>query len=159
MITIKDYAKDKGISYEAVRKQVKRYKEELKDHISIQNRTQFLDDYAVDFLNEKRNENPIIIQEQAKDEELERLREENKNLLMKMVAIQDKMAAIQEELNQARKELSEEKDQIKQMQAEQIVLLEQKLEPAPAQEQPEQKHWWNFWKKIRKGERKNVNIK
>lgn len=147
MITIKDYAKDKGISYEAVRKQVKRYKEELKDHISIQNRTQFLDDYAVDFLNEKRNENPIIIQEQAKDEELERLREENKNLLMKMVAIQDKMAAIQEELNQARKELSEEKDQIKQMQAEQIVLLEQKLEPAPEVQMPEKKHWWQMWKK------------
>lgn len=100
MITIKDYAKDKNISYEAVRKQVKRYKEELKDHISIQNRTQFLDDFAVDFLNERRNESPIIIQEQAKDEELERLREENKNLLIKMVSIE-------EELKQVLKELSE----------------------------------------------------
>ncbi len=134
MITIKDYAKDKNISYEAVRKQVKRYKEELKDHISIQNRTQFLDDFAVDFLNERRNESPIIIQEQAKDEELERLREENKNLLIKMVSIE-------EELKQVLKELSEEKDQIKQLQTEKIALLEQKLEPE------QKKRWWKIWRK------------
>lgn len=134
MITIKDYANDKNISYEAVRKQVKRYKEELKDHISIQNRTQFLDDFAVDFLNERRNESPIIIQEQAKDEELERLREENKNLLIKMVSIE-------EELKQVLKELSEEKDQIKQLQTEKIALLEQKLEPE------QKKRWWQIWRK------------
>ena len=84
VITIKDYAKDKGISYEAVRKQVKRYAtDELKDHIVVQGRTQLLDEYAVDFLNQKRNESPIIIQEQSKDEELERLKEENKQLLIR----------------------------------------------------------------------------
>ena len=56
MISIKDYAKNKGVSYEAVRKQVNRYKDELDGHIHKQNRTQYLDDEAVTFLDSKRAE-------------------------------------------------------------------------------------------------------
>ena len=39
MISLKDYAKNKGVSYEAVRKQVSRYREELEGHIQKVNRT------------------------------------------------------------------------------------------------------------------------
>lgn len=133
VITIKDYAKDKGISYEAVRKQVKRYAtDELKDHIVVQGRTQFLDEYAVDFLNQKRNESPIIIQEQSKDEELERLKEENKQLLIRIASLQD--------------ELLKEKEEVKILQTEKIHLLELKVEPEPESEpERKKKKWWKFW--------------
>ena len=44
MVTLKEYAEKKSISYEAVRKQVSRYREELGDHIKKEGRTQYLDD-------------------------------------------------------------------------------------------------------------------
>ena len=44
MITIKDYAKQKGVSYEAIRKQIKRYEDELEGHLVKQNRFLMLDD-------------------------------------------------------------------------------------------------------------------
>lgn len=133
MITMKEYANNKHISYEAVRKQVKRYaEEELKDHVVVQGRTQFLDDFAVEFLNERRNENPIIIQEQSKDEELELLKEENKQLLIRIASLQD--------------ELLKEKEEVKILQTEKIHLLELKVEPEPESEpEREKKKWWKFW--------------
>lgn len=109
MITIKDYAEAKNVSYEAVRKQLKRYQEELKGHIFKENRTQLLDEMAVTFLDEKRQASPIIIMENSKDDEIQRLQEENKKLLLKIADLQEK--------------LLDEKDQVKQLQAEQIQLL------------------------------------
>ena len=65
MVTIKEYAKNKGVSYEAVRKQLNRYSGELKGHITKVGRTQYLDDDAVQFLDSKRAENPIIVMESS----------------------------------------------------------------------------------------------
>lgn len=112
MISIKDYAKSKNVSYEAVRKQVNRYKKELEGHISKVNRTQYLDDEAVALLDEKRQENPIIIIEADKDERIKELEAENKILLAKITMIQE--------------ELLQEKEQVKVLQNEKIELLEQK---------------------------------
>ena len=126
MITIKDYAESKNISYEAVRKQVKRYADELKDHIVIKNRTKYLDDFAVEFLNTKRNESPIIVQEVAKDEELKRLKQEKMNLLIKITQLQE--------------ELLTEKTVVQQLQQDKIALLESSKEEEPV------KKWWQIWK-------------
>ncbi|WP_279128260.1 hypothetical protein [Acidaminococcus fermentans] len=98
MITIKDYAKQKGVSYEAIRKQIKRYEEELEGHLVKQNRFLMLDDEAVQFLDSKRSENPVIVYEQNKDEELEQLRHENKVLLIQMNTVQDQLGKIQQKL-------------------------------------------------------------
>lgn len=127
MITIKEYAKIKSVSYEAVRKQIKRYTTELDGHIVKINRTQYLDDYAVEFLDEKRNSNPIIIMESSKDEEIEQLKREKEALLIKVASLQE--------------ELLKEKDQVKTLQLEKIELLEQKN-----QDKQEEKKWWEFWK-------------
>ena len=59
MITIRDYAKENNVSYEAIRKQIKRYEDELNGHIIKQNRTQFLDDIAVAILDQHRREKGI----------------------------------------------------------------------------------------------------
>lgn len=129
LLTIKEYAQKKNVSYEAVRKQIQKYKDgELKDHIIRKNKTQYLDEYAVDFLDNRRRESPIMAIQMDKDEEIERLTNENKALLVQI-------AQIQNELIQTQKALSEEKDTVKQLQADKIALLEEK------QEEPEKKSW------------------
>lgn len=76
MITLKEYAKLHNITYEAVRSQVNRYREQLGDHIVQDGRQQFLDDYAVAFLDERRQKNPVVVYQQSKDEAIEDLRKE-----------------------------------------------------------------------------------
>lgn len=127
MISLKDYAKNKCVSYEAVRKQVNRYKKELEGHIHKVGRTQYLDEDAVLFLDGKRNDNPVILVQMDKDEELQHLQNENKALLVQI-------AQIQNELIQTQKALAAEKDNVKLLQEEKIALLEAKTE--------EKKTWW-----------------
>lgn len=91
MISLKDYAKNKNVSYEAIRKQVNRYKTELKEHIHKVNRTQYLDDEAVAFLDSKRTEGLVILLQMDKDEEIQRLSDENKALLVQIAQIQNEL--------------------------------------------------------------------
>ena len=98
MITIRDYAKENNVSYEAIRKQIKRYEDELNGHIIKQNRTQFLDDIAVAILDQHRRENPVIIVNQDTDYRLKQLEDENKNLLIKVAQQADKISQLNEDL-------------------------------------------------------------
>ena len=141
MITIKDYAKQKGVSYEAIRKQIKRYEEELEGHLVKQNRFLMLDDEAVQFLDSKRSENPVIVYEQNKDEELEQLRHENKVLLIQMNTVQDQLGKVQQKLiaeMNATKLLTQEKVQYLEYKAQseqkevQLKDLARALDAAPA---------------------------
>lgn len=100
VISIKDYAKQNNISYEAVRQQVVRYKKELEGHLIKDGRQQFLDEEAVSFLDAKRQKNPVAIIQMDKDERIENLERENKNLLIKI-------AEQAEELRTADKALAE----------------------------------------------------
>lgn len=53
--TIPQYANDQGITYEAARRQVVKYLDnELQGHIRVRNNTKYLDDFAIEFLNEHR---------------------------------------------------------------------------------------------------------
>ena len=97
VISLKDYAKNNNISYEAVRKQVIRYASELEGHVIKDGRQQFLDENAVAFLSEKRKKNPVIIYEIAKDEEIDRLKQEKENLLLKLASVQDQLIQAQEQ--------------------------------------------------------------
>lgn len=98
MISFKDFARENSISYEAVRQQCKRYSIELDGHIYKEGRTQFLDDYAVEFLKTKRQKNPVVVLDLSKDEELEHLRQENKSLLIKLTEAQDSVINFQSQL-------------------------------------------------------------
>lgn len=95
-ISIRDYAKEQHITYEAARKQVRRYEAELEGHTYKQGRTQYIDDYAVELLNNHRRQNPVIIVQQDKDDELQQLRAENKALLQQVAALQDKLLTARE---------------------------------------------------------------
>lgn len=137
MESIKNYAKARNISYEAARKQVKRYAAELEGHIRTQNRTQYLDNYAVELLDSHRQSSPIVIMQQDKDDELQQLRQENKALLQQVAALQDKLLTARENAVEA---------------AKQTVMLEaaqadkDRLEREKAALQDElaaaRRHWW-----------------
>lgn len=79
MISIKDYAKETGVSYEAVRQRIKRYEEDLNGHIHRQGRTQYLDDVAVAFLNEHRLQNPVVLYDKGAGEDFRALQAELKD--------------------------------------------------------------------------------
>lgn len=89
VITLRDYAKQSNISYEAVRKQVVRYQDELAGHLIRDGRQQFLDEEAVAFLDARRQKNPVAIIQMDKNEQIEQLESENKQLLLKLAAVQD----------------------------------------------------------------------
>lgn len=126
MISIKDYAKEKGVSYEAIRQSVDRYKDELEGHIVKQGKTRYLDETAVEILNSKRAVNPVVIVNEDKDERIAALEEENKALLQRVAALQD--------------QLLQEKERVTLLQQEKIELLQ------PPEEPEEPKKWWQFWK-------------
>lgn len=109
MITIKDYARETGVSYEAVRQRIKRYEDELGGHIHRQGRTQFLDDVAVAFLNEHRMQNPVILYDRgagedfrALQDELENSREETRDLRDQMKKKDEIMALLVQQNEQYR---------------------------------------------------------
>lgn len=94
-MSIKNYAKARNISYEAARQQVKRYADELDGHITRQNRTQYLDDYAVELLDGHRAQNPVVVINQDRDEALEQLRAENKALTQQVMLLQNELIEAQ----------------------------------------------------------------
>lgn len=109
VITLRDYAKQNNISYEAVRKQVVRYQDELAGHLIKDGRQQFLDEEAVAFLDARRQKNPVAIIQIEKDEKIEHLENENKQLLLKLATVQDALLAEKEKTQQL---LDEKKAQI-----------------------------------------------
>ncbi len=74
MITVKEFAKKQHRTVQAVYQSIDRYKIQLDGHIQKIGRTSYLDDDAVAFLESKREQNPVVIYQQDKDEELETLR-------------------------------------------------------------------------------------
>lgn len=109
VITLRDYAKQNNISYEAVRKQVVRYQDELAGHLIKDGRQQFLDEEAVAFLDARRQKNPVAIIQIEKDERIEQLENENKQLLLKLAAVQDALLAEKDKTDRL---LAEKKDEI-----------------------------------------------
>lgn len=129
MKTLKEYANENHITYEAVRQQVKRYEKELINHIKKIKRTKYLDEFAIEFLDKKRVDNPVIIMESSKDDEIKRLVGENKALLLKVASLQEQLIL--------------EKENVQLLQNEKIELLEAKT---LTRTDNQTKKWWQFWK-------------
>lgn len=88
--TIKEYARSRGISHEAVRRQLVRYSEELKGHITQQGRSKYLDDKAVEFLDQHRLPKTIIME--PTDEET---RQEVDDLKLQIDMLKDQITSLQ----------------------------------------------------------------
>lgn len=102
-VTMRDYANQCGVSYEAIRRQVARYKKDLGGHIEKRGRIQVLDDWAVDFLNARRRGNPVVVAQVDLQVQLQQLQAENKALLIKVAEQADKISGLYGELQEASK--------------------------------------------------------
>lgn len=105
--TIKQLSKELNCSYEAIRKHTKRYDKELREHVYYVGKTLHLDDYACDFIKNKRVENPVVVQTIERDEQIEALKEQVTLLQAKIVEQAEKIASQSEELREADKQLAE----------------------------------------------------
>ena len=112
MLSIQEYATKQKVSYEAVRKQIKRYSKELEGHITKQNRKQYIDDFAEKFLTEKRQQSPIIIVEQSKNEELAETKAQIENMKTTIMELQA--------------QLNNSKDMLLELQNEKMTLIEER---------------------------------
>lgn len=115
MEKIKDYAKRHNVTYEAVRQQVVRYKKDLEGHIIKKKNVQYLDDEAIAFLDEKRQENPVVVIQEDKNETIERLEKENKMLLVKIAELEEESKNLYKRLDACKDEKIawlEEKNQL-----------------------------------------------
>lgn len=112
MVSIQEYADKQKVSYEAIRKQLKRYSKELEGHITKQNRKQYIDEFAEKFLNEKRQQSPIIIVEKAKTEELAEAKEQIESMKATIMELQAQLNA--------------SKDKIMELQDEKMGLIEER---------------------------------
>ncbi|MCR5586101.1 MAG: hypothetical protein K6F77_01030 [Lachnospiraceae bacterium] len=80
LISVKDYAEQKGVSFQSVYAHIKRHKRELEGHIPKENGKIWLDEEAVRILNAASgNSAPVIVQD-AKVKEVEELKAENQSL-------------------------------------------------------------------------------
>ena len=126
MISIKDYAAQHGISYEAARQQISRYSGRevdgfrISEHINKVGRTQYLDDDAVDFLNERRSRNPVIVQQEGQSETIERMRARIDALQNRLIEAQDEYRTLLQDKHaiemQAQK-LLEDNQQVEELRA------------------------------------------
>ena len=113
LITIKQYAESQNVTYEAVRKQIVRYADDLKDHIARKGRTQYLDTWAVEFLTKRRRENPVILLSQDKDEAIETMKQEIESLKAQLMTAQNELLKSQDERLKAQDRIIELQDEAK----------------------------------------------
>lgn len=120
MLSLRQIAERQNVSYEAIRKQVVRYEEDLKGHIAVKNRTQYLDEWAVKFLQDRRRESPVVIVNQEKEEELKDLKDQVETLRTQLLTAQKELLKSQEERLKAQ-------DQIILLQEESRTTLEARI--------------------------------
>ena len=88
---IKDYAKSRGITYEAVRRQLKQYSKDLEEHVTKKGKTYLLDDKAVTILDGHRINKTVIVEptESMVKDEVDRLKAEIDKLKNQVIALQN----------------------------------------------------------------------
>lgn len=101
-VTVRQYAKSRGISYESVRRQILRYAEDLNGHTEKKNNATYLDDDACEFLDLHRQKRTLIIDDQGGKNEIEVLKMQIERLQAEKDALKDKIIALHEQ-----KELSD----------------------------------------------------
>lgn len=98
LVTVRQFAKQKGISYEAARKQVTKYTSELGGHIVVKDRTRFLDEEAVAFLTDRRRLSPIVTVVEDQSDEIKDLQGQVEDLKARLLATEEKLSNAQEEI-------------------------------------------------------------
>lgn len=101
-LTIREYAKSRGVSYESVRKQIAKHSEELEEHIITENGTRVLTDQAQDILNQYSKKQVVVYETDetlAIKELKEQLAEKDKIIAKKDKELEEKEKEITEKDN------------------------------------------------------------
>lgn len=117
-ITIKDFAEAEGVSYEAIRKSVMRYKDEMQGHVFQRNRVTYLDETAVEYLKKRRKVSPVVIHREDKQAEERALRDQLEDLRSRYEVSQEKLVA-------ALEHVQELQGQVRQIEQKNVLLIEQ----------------------------------
>lgn len=99
-VTIKEWAKSQAMSEQAARRKVSTYQrkdEEFASHVTVVGKTRMLDEWAVNFLNERRQGNDIIYIEQTKNARIEKLKQENEQLRRRNTELLEEVNALKDE--------------------------------------------------------------
>ena len=94
MKSIKIFAEERNITHQAVYQMMAVHKEELKEHIVKDGRTRYLTPEAEAILDKYRNKSAIVIESQNNDAQIEQLKIEKENLLIKVAAQADEIAEL-----------------------------------------------------------------
>ena len=97
-MTLKQYADSRNVSYEAVRRQVVKYRKEIADHIVRKDGVQYLDQDAIAFLSEKRRASPLVVVHETNTEKITELEAEIEALRAKLMTSQDETVQAQRKL-------------------------------------------------------------
>ena len=89
--TIKQLADDQHVSYEAIRKQLVRYRKELEGHIIRRKQQKLLDDYAVDFLKKRRRQSPIVVINQERTAVIDDLQAQLEQATREIISLQKQL--------------------------------------------------------------------
>ena len=95
MITVKQYAEERGITIQAVHQsmQGKRKKDRLEGHVTVIDGVKWLDEEAVAILDESRNKSPIVYEKAEANEIIKAMEENEKKYLRKIAEQADTIAA------------------------------------------------------------------
>lgn len=110
---IKTYAKQKGVSTQAVYKQIKNHEKELKGHIFKESGKKWLDEYAIDYLDRQSQQSAVAVQSLERDEAMNMLKSKYIELLERYKDISDQLAHHKTLLLAAQSEKQEAEEQIK----------------------------------------------
>lgn len=96
MITVKQYADERGITIQAVHQSMngKRKKERLDGHVQVIDGIKWLDEEAVAILDEARNKSPIVWEKADANERIEELEREREAMLLKIAAQADRISEL-----------------------------------------------------------------
>lgn len=104
LVTLKQFAKEKKISYEAVRKQIIKYADDLEEHIVIVDGTRYLDEYAQHFLSERRRLSPIVVKIEDAQTDSDDRAKEVESLRAELMQMQKRVIQLQDEARDALEE-------------------------------------------------------
>ena len=119
MTSLRDVAKMFGVSYEAVRKQVSRYADDLEGHISQQGRVRYLDDYAIEYLKQARSTQPVVVIQESNEAKISELEEDKAKLQNLVFELQNKIDKMHNEIEQ----LQDDKIELIEMRGQNQLLL------------------------------------
>ncbi len=121
IITMREFAAQKGVTYEAIRRQVARHEEELRGHIVTKDRTKYLDEYAQKYLSEHRRLSPVVTKIEDNQGKVDELEQTVESLRARLLAAQDELLKAQQHVI----ELQADREAMLEAKAQHAALIEE----------------------------------